>query len=95
MYAFGVKKYDTFHLIFTIRHLYSSSLDDNPDEESRDCYNQFLHILEDYDTENDYEENHDHVSPVEFLKIDLKLFDRVFDCVEPVIHGMLCAAVRV
>ena len=66
MYAFGVKKYDTFHLIFTIRHLYSSSLDDNPDEESRDCYNQFLHILEDYDTENDYEENHDHVSPVRF-----------------------------
>ena len=25
-----------------------------------------LSILEDYATENDYEENHDHVSPVEF-----------------------------
>ena len=66
MYALGAKKYDTFYLIFPISHLYSSSLDDTPDEESRDFYNQFLDILEDYATENDYEENHDHVSPVEF-----------------------------
>ena len=69
----------------------TSSLDDVPDEELRDSYRRFARILEEYVKTNDMKK----ITSMSILKDFLKTDSKLYEGVELVLHGIVCAAVKV